>query len=339
MLSMGSSLISEPSDAACGHRQRVIVATLSIAAGALILVLKFLAYRISGSTALMSDAMESVVNVVAAVFAFGAIVFAGQPADREHPYGHGKMEFFSAAFEGGLISLAAVLIFYAAARTFIEGPHLKNLSGGLALNLGAGALNGLLGFFLVRKGKALRSKAIEADGHHILSDFYTTLGVVAGLVLVNLTGAVWLDPVLALAVGILLAVTGFRLVKQAFDALLDTQDPALLQRLIQALNGSRVSGIILIQQLRVMRSGRHAHVDVQVTVPEFFEVGKAHDLVDGYGDRVIREMDLEGEFHAHIEPCRRAYCAHCEVKPCPIRKAEFSGGRKITLEDAVSGYR
>ncbi|MBI2605749.1 MAG: cation transporter [Deltaproteobacteria bacterium] len=328
----------ESNNAASGHRQRVVVATLSIVAGTLILALKFLAFRISGSAALMSDAMESAVNVVAAVFALWAIVFAGQPADREHPYGHGKMEFFSAAFEGGLISLAAVLILYEAARTFIEGPHLTNLSGGLALNLGGGALNGLLGFFLVRKGKTLRSKAIEADGHHILSDFYTTLGVVGGLLLVKLTGAVWLDPVLALAVGILLAVTGFKLVKQSAGALLDTQDPTLLQRLIQALNRGRVSGIIFIQRLRVMRSGRHAHVDVQVTVPEFFEVGKAHDLVESYGDRVIGEMDLDGEFHAHIEPCRQAYCARCEVEPCPIRKAEFSRAREITLEDAASGY-
>src|SRR3989344_9446207 len=125
----------ESNSAASGQRQRVIVAALSIVAATVILTVKFLAYRISGSAALMSDALESVVNVVAALFALGAIVFAGQPADREHPYGHGKMEFFSAVFEGGLISLAAALILYEAVRTFIEGPQLTNLSGGLVLNL------------------------------------------------------------------------------------------------------------------------------------------------------------------------------------------------------------
>ena len=157
------------------QRQRIRVSVLSITAGTLILVLKYFAFHISHSAALKSDAIESVVNVVAAVFALGAVIFAGKPADREHPYGHGKIEHFSAAFEGGMISLAAVLICYEAIHTLIVGVQLQDLDKGMAYNLAAGIGNGLLGFWLIHQGRRQRSVTLVADGHHVLSDFYTTV--------------------------------------------------------------------------------------------------------------------------------------------------------------------
>lgn len=317
------------------QRIRIRIAILSITAGALILGLKFLAFKVSGSTALMSDAYESVVNVVAAVFALGAIVFAGKPADREHPYGHGKIEHFSAAFEGGLIALAAVLIVYEAIKSIISGPHLAQLGLGLAINLGAGALNGMLGLFLLRMGKAKRSKALEADGHHILSDFYTTLGIGAALLLVKLTGWAWLDPVIALVVGILLAWTGFRLVKESSDALLDQEDPVTLDKLLGVMNRVRPFDVLAIHELRTLRSGRYTHVDIHIVLPEIYPIRKGHDLAEDFGHAVLKEAGVEGELHTHVDPCARLFCDRCPLEDCPIRAVPQTREAILTLEEAL----
>ena len=262
------------------QQTRIRIASLSIVAGICILGLKFLAYTMSGSVALKSDAIESIVNIVAAVFALGAVIFSGKPADKEHPYGHGKIEHFSAAFEGGLISLAAVFILIEATKGLVNGVELKDLGKGLAVNLLAGVLNGLLGWFLVSQGRKQRSRALEADGHHILSDFWTSMGIAAGLVAVKLTGLKWFDPVMAMIVGLLLARTGFRLVKESSQALLDMEDPEMLSRVLAALNRTRTWDIIAIHEMRTFRTGRYTHVDLHMVVPEYYPVRRAHDLCE-----------------------------------------------------------
>lgn len=318
------------------QRTRIRIAVLSISAGSLILALKYVAFRVSGSTALMSDAYESVVNVVAAVFALGAIVFAGKPADRDHPYGHGKIEHFSAVFEGGLIALAAVLIIYEAVTALIKGPKLENLGLGVAINLGAGGLNGLLGLFLVRMGKRQRSKALEADGQHILSDFYTTLGIAAGLMLVKLTGLAWLDPVVALAVGLLLATTGFRLVRESSAALLDQEDPDVLAKLLKVMNKVRPPDVLAIHELRTLRSGRYTHVDIHIVLPEIYPIRKGHDLAEEFGRNALLEAGIEGELHTHVDPCAQLFCERCPLPDCPIRKVPMESLRDLNMEEAVS---
>jgi cation diffusion facilitator family transporter len=321
------------------RKTRLRVVSLSIGAGILILGLKYLAYLMSGSTALLSDAIESVVNVVAAVFALGAVIFAEKPADREHPYGHGKIEHFSAAFEGGLIALAAVMIWWEAisalhaqwSGTF----HLKNLGGGLVVNLVAGCMNGLLGAFLIHMGKKQRSRAIEADGHHVLSDFWTTLGIAGGLLLVKFTGILWLDPVMAMIVGTLLAVTGFKLVHSSSQALLDMEDPNLLKQLIEVINRVRPADIIAIHELRTLRAGRYTHVDIHMVIPEFYPISRGHDLADSFGKQVIAEAALEGELHTHVDPCQQAWCRQCGVEPCPVRQEPHTEQGPITVESAT----
>jgi cation diffusion facilitator family transporter len=316
---------------------RIRIAILAITAGALILGLKYFAYKISGSTALLSDAYESIVNVVAAVFALGAIVFAGKPADRDHPYGHGKIEHFSAAFEGGLIALAAVLIIYEAVLALIKGPEFKpNFGLGLVLNLVAGGLNGLLGMFLVRMGKQQRSRALEADGHHILSDFYTTLGIGAGLGLVMLTGLNWLDPLIALGVGLLLAFTGFRLVRDSSAALLDREDPETLAKLLQVMNKVRPADVLAIHELRTLRSGRYTHVDIHIVLPEIYPIRKGHDLAEKFGHDALAEAGIEGELHTHVDPCAQLFCVRCPLPDCPIRVEPMQALQDLSMEEAVS---
>jgi cation diffusion facilitator family transporter len=318
------------------QKSRIRLALLSIVAGAGLLGLKYLSFVLSGSVALKSDAIESIVNVVAAVFALGAVVFAGKPADKEHPYGHGKIENFSAAFEGGLISLAAVFILLEAAKGLIYGVELKNLGLGLAVNLFAGALNGLLGWYMLRQGRKTRSKALEADGHHILSDFWTTVGIGVGLIAVKLTGLKWFDPCMALVVGLLLARTGFRLVKESSQALLDMEDPDMLGRVLAAMNRVRSWDIIALHEMRTFRSGRYTHVDVHMVVPEYYPVRQAHDLCEDFGKRALADGRIEGEVHTHVDPCGRLYCDRCQAECCLIRLAPKTASATFILDEATS---
>ncbi len=318
------------------QRSRVRIALLSIGAGALILGLKYLSFLISGSVALKSDAIESIVNVVAAIFALGAIIFAGKPADKDHPYGHGKIEHFSAAFEGGLITLAAVVILVEAVHGFIIGPQLKNLGRGLAVNLLAGLLNGMLGWFLLHHGRKTRSRALEADGHHILSDFWTTVGIATGLMLVKVTGLTWMDPLMAVVVGLLLARTGFKLVRESSSALLDSEDPEVLGRVLVAMNGVRPWDVIAVHELRTFRSGRYTHVDAHLVVPEFYPIRQAHDLCEVFGVKALQQAGIEGEVHTHVDPCGRLYCDRCPAPDCPIRRAPGSASVPFSLEESTA---
>lgn len=323
------------------QRERVRAIVVSLAAGSAILGLKAAAYYLTGSMALQSDALESIVNVVAAAFGLGAVIFAGQPADKDHPYGHGKMEYFAAAFEGGLISLAAVLILYESVLALARGVELRSLGLGMALNVSAGALNGLLGWYLLRAGRRLKSKTLEADGHHVLSDFYTTVGIFLGLLLVRLTGSSWLDPLIAIAVAVLLARTGFGLVRESAAALLDEEDSATIAVIVAALEdllkkGVDETGVITVHGLRAIRSGRYTHVDVHLVVPEYLPVAEAHDDTERFDKKLIAASGLEGELHVHIDPCRRKYCARCTDSACPIRVEPLKGAVALTAEEAVT---
>ena len=211
-------------------RARLRAVVISLAVSLLLLAAKYQAYRLTGSTAILSDALESIVNVVAAVFAIGALIFAARPADRNHPSGHGKMEFLSAAFEGGLIAFAALVILYEVVQSLIHGGELRSLDLGLAIVLGAGLVNLALGYYLIRAGRRYDSLTLIADGRHVLADFYTSAGIVVGLFLVRITGLAVLDPVVAAVVALNLMWTGMRLIRQAAAGLLDEEDPALLDR-------------------------------------------------------------------------------------------------------------
>jgi cation diffusion facilitator family transporter len=318
------------------QQARIRVARTSIALGALVLTLKALAAWATGSSALRSDALESVVNLLTASFALYAVLMANRPADRDHPYGHGKIEYFSAAFGGGLITLAAVLIVAEAGYALLTGPQIHELSLGLALNLSAGILNGLLGWRLVVVGRRTKSRALEADGLHVLSDFYSSIGLFVGLLVVKATGLLWLDPLMALIVGAMLARMGVRLLKEGADALMDREDQPMLEKMLAWINHWEMPQIITLHKLRAMRAGSYAHVDVHVLVPEYLDVRVAHKVVHDYADRLLAACDLEGELHTHMEPCRRAYCSVCPDTECPIREKPFVSRRPLSLEQAVS---
>jgi len=316
-------------------RVRLRAGLISLVVSVVLLGAKYAAYRLTGSTAILSDALESIVNVVAAVFALGGLLFAGRPADRNHPYGHGKIEFFSAAFEGGLIAFAAVLIIYAVGLSLIRGAEVRQLEAGLGIVVVAGIANLLLGLFLVRTGRRHQSLTLVADGQHVLSDFWTSMGIVVGLVLVRLTGVAWLDPVVAALVALNLMRTGFRLVRHAAGGLLDEEDTALLNRLLVVLQRHVGEGVIRVHHLRAIRAGRFHHVDAHLVVPEFWTVDRAHELAENLAAQAIGELGVEGELMFHTDPCHRVYCAMCDLDECPVRREPFAGRPDLTLEEAV----
>ena len=316
-------------------RIRLVAMAISLAVSVGLLAAKFQAYRLTGSTAILSDALESIVNVVAAGFAIAALLFAHRPADRNHPYGHGKMEFLSAAFEGGLIAFAAVLIIYEAVQGLVNGVTLRSLDVGMVVVLGAGLVNLALGFFLLRTGRRYDSLTLVADGRHVLSDFYTSAGIVVGLLLVSVTGITWLDPLVALVVALNLMWKGVRLIRQASAGLLDEEDTALLDRLLAVLEPHLGQGVIRVHHLRAIRSGRFHHVDAHLVVPEFWTVERSHELAEDLGERVVKELGVEGEMILHTDPCHRIYCRMCDLDDCPVRREPFSGRPRLTLDEAV----
>jgi len=309
---------------------------VSLAVSILLLVVKFFAYYLTNSQAILSDALESIVNVAAATLALFIIHISTKPADRDHPYGHGKAEYFSSVFEGALISFAAMMIFIESIDAILRGRQIMRIDLGLVLIIGAGVANALLGFYLVRLGKRNHSVALVASGRHVLSDFYTSVAVILGLLLVRITGIEWLDPASALVVGCVLAWTGFQLVRESVHALMDAEDVELITELGRHFTAVRKPGIIRIHHTRVIRSGAFHHIDAHVVVPEFWNVATAHAETNAFESDVLERYSHAGEIHFHIDPCRRAYCHACDVGECPLRREPFQKVIPFTFEELTS---
>jgi cation diffusion facilitator family transporter len=307
---------------------------VSLGSSLIILAFKFWGYHVTGSQAVFSDAMESIVNVVAAGLALIVVAIALKPADEDHPYGHGKVEYFSAAFEGGLIAFAAMMICFEAIQAMISGVTLNQLGFGIAVVLGSGLANAALGFFLMQIGRRHHSAALMASGEHVLSDFWTSAGVGLGLILVHFTGIWWIDPLVALIVGALLGFTGIKLVRRSIGGLLDAEDPGILEHLLEVVTKERsTSAVIQLHHCRVIRSGRYHHIDAHAVIPEFWNVAKAHEETAKYEANIIRSYRYTGELHLHIDPCRRAYCQYCDLQDCPIRQMPFKEHLPLSLDD------
>lgn len=311
-------------------------AYISLSVSTILLAVKFVAYYLTGSQAILSDALESIVNVTAATLALFIVYISTKPADRDHPYGHGKAEYFSSVFEGALISFAAIMIFIESIDAIIRGRPLMRLDTGLVLITGAGIANALLGFYLIRLGKIHHSVALISSGKHVLSDFYTSGAVIVGLILVRLTGLTWLDPAAALFVGVILAWTGFHIVRDAIHALMDAEDATLITSLGQHFSAARTTGIIRIHHARVIRSGSYHHIDAHVVVPEYWDVLTAHDETNRFEAKVIERYGHEGEIHFHIDPCRRVYCHSCDMPRCDVRREEFQQVIPFTFAELTS---
>ena len=313
------------------EKYRRWAAFTSLVVGTGLMLVKFWAYNMTHSEAIYSDALESIINVVTAALAIFVIYYAAKPVDQDHPYGHGKVEYFSSAFEGGLISFASVMIAIEAIRALLNPHELNKLDTGLVIVLIAGVVNLFLGMFLIRQGKRYKSIALKASGHHVISDFVTSAGVALALLLIYFTDAVWLDPVVALVVGGYLGFTGLRLVRQSVGGLMDAEDLELLSQLAKVFEKSLKEGIIQFHHVKVIRSGPYHHIDAHVVLPEFWDVATTHRRINEFEREVIKNYTYGGEMNFHMDPCRRVYCRFCDLKDCPIRQEPFSQRMSVDI--------
>jgi cation diffusion facilitator family transporter len=304
--------------------------------GFLILLLKLWAYYITDSMALKSDALESLINILAGSFALFSLFFGNRPADKNHPYGHGKIEYFSAFFEGGLILLASILIVYEGFEKLYLGIHLKEITEGLFINFIAGSINGIMGYVLILKGKKYNSQALQADGHHLMTDFYTTISIFLGLLIVYFTDIVWLDPVIAILMGFYLMYTGITIMIKSTNSLLDTENYEIIHKIIDAINDIDEPTIITAHATRVMVSGNFCHIDIHFVVPEYLTIIEANTIIHDFEVKVLKKANLKGEFHTHADPCKQNYCRICRIRNCPIRVDEYQESQPLTYSQATS---
>lgn len=328
---MGHSHGSHSTDESTEAKGRA--AKLSLVVGSILMLLKFWAYQVTRSQAVLSDALESIINVLAAGVALFVIYYASKPADDDHPYGHGKSENFSSAFEGGLISFAGLFIVVEAIVGLVEGRELRELDLGLWIVAGAGLANLLLGLFLIYTGKKNHSRALRASGHHVISDFWTSAGILAALFLIKVTGLIWIDSAVAILVGAYLSYTGLGLIRESLAELMDQEDPKLLESLGSIISQAAKEGIIQVHHVRMIRSGSYHHIDAHVVVPQFWDIQTAHDELVSFEKAVISGYEFEGDMNLHLDPCRKAYCQVCVLKDCPIREEEFVERLAFAVEE------
>jgi cation diffusion facilitator family transporter len=310
---------------------------LAVSVGASLMIVKFVAYLLTDSTAILSDALESIINVVASGFALYSIYLSDQPPDTSHPYGHGKIEYFSVGFEGALIILAAVAILYKAIPVFFRVQVIAQLNLGIILLLGTAAINLALGLFLIRIGRRARSIPLVADGKHLLTDVYTSVGVVGGLLLVKLTGWHGWDPLAACAVAINIVITGWRLLKESFGRLMDEADPELLDRIVEILNAHRRPDWIDIHQLRTRHYGAKVHVDFHLVVPRSFGLLQAHVEAEAIEEMIVDSLSEVVEAIVHVDPCEDPLCERCRQDHCQDRStAGTDTGKPWRVEEVVA---
>lgn len=297
---------------------------LSLVTGIVLMLIKFVAYFITESNAIFSDAAESIVNIVASGFAYYSIYLAAQPKDENHPYGHGKVEFFSVFVEGGMIFIAGSIILIKSIYSIFSPQPINNVEEGMYLILASSLINFAVGFYLMKRGKALRSLTIEADGKHLQVDAYSSIGLIAGLLIMKLTGLAWIDLALSFALGTFILYNGYKLLRKSISGLMDESDSEVIEEVVSILNKNRKPEWIDVHNLRVQRYGQELHIDCHLTLPNYYSLNKVHDSISDFDQMLNTNLDSKTEFFIHADPCMPECCHYCKVENCPIRSEEYS---------------
>lgn len=312
-------------------------AWLSFVLSIVLLVVKFTAYVLTDSAAVLSDALESIVNIVAGGFALFSVTLSARPPDDSHPYGHGRIEFFSAGFEGGLIVVAGLAICATAIPRLITPQPLGHMTLGMGLVCGAGVANALVGWYLQRAGQREHSLALIADGKHLLSDAYTSAGVLVGMVCVWASGWLVLDGLAALLIAGHILVMGMHLVRESVARLMDEAEPALLQRIVDTLRTARQASWIDLHNLRAWRSGPRYHVDFHLTLPRNWDLERCHAVAEDVEGLIQRTQPTHGDVIIHLDPCVPAACTHCAMADCTLRSSAQQDVAHWSVASAIGG--
>ena len=324
-------------------KKELNIILLSIVISTLLCALKFYTYFTTRSLVVLSDALESIINIVAGLFAYYSIYLSNKPKDLEHPYGHGKVEFFSIGFEGAMIFIAGCLIIYEAIRHLIFPEALKDLSTGIYLIIISAIVNLLLGWYLIYSGKRYNSLTLHGNGKHIISDSYTSFGVLLAVVLIYFTSLKWIDPVASIIAGIIILVSGFKLLSRSVSGLMDENDMETIDEVVKILSAHRRSNWIDVHNMRVQRFGTVYHVDSHVTLPYYLTLEQVHEEISAI-DKLVNQSFAKGqiEFFIHNDPCITESCKHCTIKDCPVRRLPFHSvvewKRENVLPNRKHGY-
>ena len=294
------------------------------AIGILLFIGKLVAWKLTNSDAVFSDAMESIVNVISAFMGLYALYLASKPRDENHPYGHGKVEFVTSAIEGCLISIAGVMIIYEGTNSLLSDKVLNKLDWGIWIIAGTAIINYILGYISIQKGKAENSVVLVSSGKHLQSDTITTLGVVVSLVLVYFTKLIWIDSVVALIFGVYIIVIGYKIIRKSLSGIMDEADPEMLERLASFLNENRKAEWIDVHNMKIQQFGSRLHIDAHITLPWYFELRTAHDEMEEMIKLIAENTDRKVEFNFHMDDCKPTSCAICQIENCPVRQHVFT---------------
>lgn len=305
----------------------------------LLLAGKFFAYYLTHSVAILTDALESIVNVTAGFIGLYSLYVSAKPRDSDHPYGHGKIEFISAAVEGTMIGVAGVIILYKAILQLLHPVGLEKIDQGIIVIAITALINYITGFFCLRTGKRNNSAALMASGQHLLTDTVSTIGIIAGLALLYFTGYAWIDSAVAILFGIYIVYTGYRIIRSSIGGIMDEADTAILEVMVKVLNNHRRENWVDLHNLRVIRYGSILHVDCHLTVPWYLNVHQAHQEIDALAAPIRKEFGESLELFVHSDGCLPFSCRICNKAGCSERKNNFERQIVWTLENISSNKK
>ena len=298
-------------------------------------ILKLIAWYITHSVAILTDALESTVNVVAGLLGVYSLYVSAKPKDEDHPYGHGKVEFISAAVEGTLVIVAGILIIYSAINNFLHPHQLEKLDYGIIMVAITALINYIAGTIAIKTGKKNHSLALISSGKHLRTDTFSTIGIIAGLTLIYFTNILWLDSAVALFFAFIIIITGYKIIRSSIAGIMDEADIELLNRLVAILNNHRKENWIDLHNLRIIKYGGTLHMDCHLTLPWYLNVKEAHLEIDELGNLVRNEFGEAMELFVHSDACQEFSCRLCLKNNCMVRLHDFEN-RIIWTIDNIS---
>lgn len=301
---------------------------------------KFLAYYITGSVAILTDAMESIVNVVAGVIGLYALYLTMKPADDSHPYGHGKIELISSSIEGSMISIAGALIILESVDRFLHPSDINSLDIGLVIVAVAALVNFVMGYTAIRMGRSTNSVALEASGKHLCSDTYSSVGILLGLGIVYAGNALGydlgiFDPIMALIFGAVIVVTGVRVLLKSMNGIMDSADIEVLRVVTRCINHERDENVIDVHHLRVVRYGSSVHVDAHMTVPGRLTVEEVEKIVDRFSKAIKDQLGDDVDITFMAESCDNMFCRYCQDEGCDHRAVGFVDIKYLGIDTVI----
>jgi cation diffusion facilitator family transporter len=296
---------------------------IALVVSVVLFTLKVIAYYVTNSNAILTDALEGLVNILGSAVGVFSLYYATLPRDRNHPYGHGKIEFLSSGFEGGLILIAGGSMILKAIYSFFYPENVDVNWLGMSLIAIAGVINYILGFSMVRQGESVNSVQLQAGGKHLISDGYSTLGLIIGLGIVWATGYEFLDNVLAAALGAIILFTGYKIIRQSISGIMDEADEEQIGKVAKVLQDKRRPSWVDIHNFRIVRYGAKLHMDAHLTLPWYYTLKASHDEVDKLELVLADAFQNDVEASIHTEPCVPRSCEICALKNCKERIGAF----------------